>query len=80
VDSCLFHICLESEQRDISPFSGVEDVRTHGSSAGPILRRMCGLSGGATFVAMMQAADLRYRHDSSHFHRLDGSRLGRVLS
>jgi len=38
-----------------------------------------GLSGGASLVAMVQAADLRQRHDSAHFSWLKQARLGRVL-
>jgi hypothetical protein len=37
-------------------------------------------SGGASFVTVMQPADLRQRHDSTHFRWLDGSWLRRVLS
>jgi len=38
------------------------------------------VSGGPSFVAMMQSTDLWHCHHWPHFHRLDGSRLGRVLS
>ena len=38
-----------------------------------------GLSGGPSFVAMVQTADLRQRYDSSHFSWLTQARVGRVL-
>src|ERR1700747_1574278 len=38
-----------------------------------------GLSGGPSFVAVRQPADLGQRHDRSHFWRLNPSRLGRVF-
>jgi len=38
-----------------------------------------GVSGGPSFVAVMQPADLGQRHDRSHFWRLNPSRLGRVF-
>src|SRR2546427_2286338 len=37
------------------------------------------VSGGPSFVAVVQSADLWQRHDSSHLCRLDRSGLGRVL-
>ena len=37
------------------------------------------LSGSPSFVAVMQAADLRQRHDGSHFRRLNRSWLRCVL-
>jgi hypothetical protein len=37
------------------------------------------VSGGPSFVAVVQSADLGQGHDSSHLCRLDRSRLGRVL-
>ena len=37
------------------------------------------VSGGTSFVAMMQPADLGQSHDSPHWLRLNRSRLGRVL-
>jgi hypothetical protein len=38
------------------------------------------VSGGPSFVAVMQSADLGQRHDSTHWFRLDRSRLGRILA
>ena len=37
------------------------------------------VSGGATFVPMMEPTDLGDRNDSPGFWRLDGAKLGRVL-
>src|SRR6201987_1129493 len=48
-------------------------------SSAPIIRR-ARVSGGPTFVAVMQPPDLGQRHDPPHVLRLDRSRLGRVLA
>jgi hypothetical protein len=35
--------------------------------------------GGSAFVAVVKSTDLGYGHDWPHFHRLNRSRLGRIL-
>jgi hypothetical protein len=69
----------QSKQRDIS-LQGWGGVMTMGRRQHLYKKNVVGLSGGPSFVAMVQAADLRHSYDSPHFHRLDRSRLGRVLA
>src|SRR5271167_4111150 len=44
-----------------------------------VARSYFGLSGGPSFVAMVQTADLRQCYDSSHFPGLNQARVGQVL-
>jgi hypothetical protein len=72
---------LPQKQVEVSPSRGwrivlVFVVSTYISA--PILRRGR-VSGGPSFVAVMQPTDLGQRHDSPHVLRPNPSRLGRVL-
>jgi hypothetical protein len=73
------HDCFACHENGKYQLLGRSGSRRRASPASTYIKERS-VSGGPSFVAVVQSADLWQRHDRSYFWRLNGSWLGRVLS